>query len=121
MAGLPTSMILWCREDIPSPQAQYGRYGSRRRRTAPNETIEVHGDMVDATARSWPASSIAEVHAGSPPWWQRPYAGHSALTVNDFGSGKAYCRHPLDETGMDAFMASIVSELGLGPIDTPKM
>lgn len=89
---------------------------------APNETIEVHGDMVDATGEIV-ASIIHREGARRLATYggSEFYAGHSALTVNDFGSGKAYfVGTPLDETGMNAFMASIVSELGLGPIDTPE-
>ena len=89
---------------------------------APNETIEVHGDMVDATGEIV-ASIIHREGARRLATYggSEFYAGHSALTVNDFGSGKAYfVGTPLDETGMDAFMASIVNELGLGSIGTPE-
>ncbi|WP_137652936.1 beta-galactosidase [Bifidobacterium moukalabense] len=89
---------------------------------APSETIEVHGDMVDAKGEIV-ASIIHREGARRLATYggSEFYAGHSALTVNDFGSGKAYfVGTPLDETGMNAFMAPIVSELGLGPIDTPE-
>ena len=49
------------------------------------------------------------------------YAGHSALTVNAYGKGKAYfVGTPLDETGMSAFMAPIIKELDLKSLDTPE-
>ena len=48
------------------------------------------------------------------------YAGHSALTVNTYGKGKAYfVGTPLDATGMSAFVAPIIKELDLKSFDTP--
>ena len=89
---------------------------------APNETIEVHGDMVDAKGEIVASIIHREGARGLATYGGGEfYAGRCALTVNDFGSGKAYfVGTPLDENGMDAFMASVMSELNLGPIDTPE-
>lgn len=89
---------------------------------APDETIEVHGDAVDAKGEIVAsiihregARRLAAYGGGEF------YAGHSALTVNTHGKGKAYfVGTPLDETGMSAFMAPIIKELGLKPLDTPE-
>lgn len=89
---------------------------------APDETIEVHGDVVDAKGEIVAsiihregARRLAAYGGGEF------YAGHSALTVNTYGKGKAYfVGTPLDETGMSAFMAPIIKELGLKPLDTPE-
>ncbi len=89
---------------------------------APDETIEVHGDAVDAKGEIVAsiihregAERLATYGGGEF------YAGHSALTVNTYGKGKAYfVGTPLDETGMSAFMAPIIKELGLKPLDTPE-
>lgn len=89
---------------------------------APDETIEVHGDAVDAKGEIVAsiihregARRLAAYGGGEF------YAGHSALTVNTYGKGKAYfVGTPLDETGMSAFMAPIIKELGLKPLDTPE-
>ena len=89
---------------------------------APDETIEVHGDAVDAKGEIVDsiihregARRLAAYGGGEF------YAGHSALTVNTYGKGKAYfVGTPLDETGMSAFMAPIIKELGLKPLDTPE-
>lgn len=89
---------------------------------APDETIEVHGDAVDAKGQIVAgiihregARRLATYGGGEF------YAGHSALTVNTYGKGKAYfVGTPLDETGMSAFMAPIIKELGLKPLDTPE-
>ena len=89
---------------------------------APDETIEVHGDAVDAKGQIVAsiihregAERLATYGGGEF------YAGHSALTVNTYGKGKAYfVGTPLDETGMSAFMAPIIKELGLKPLDTPE-
>ena len=89
---------------------------------APDETIEVHGDAVDAKGEIVAsiihregARRLAAYGGGEF------YAGHSALTVNAYGKGKAYfVGTPLDETGMSAFMAPIIKELGLKPLDTPE-
>lgn len=89
---------------------------------APDETIEVHGDAVDAKGQIVAsiihregAERLAAYGGGEF------YAGHSALTVNTYGKGKAYfVGTPLDETGMSAFMAPIIKELGLKPLDTPE-
>ena len=89
---------------------------------APDETIEVHGDAVDAKGEIVAniihregARRLAAYGGGEF------YAGHSALTINTYGKGKAYfVGTPLDETGMSAFMASIIKELGLKPLDTPE-
>ena len=89
---------------------------------APDETIEVHGDAVDAKGEIVAgiihregARRLATYGGGEF------YAGHSALTVNTYGKGKAYfVGTPLDETGMSAFMAPIIKELGLKPLDTPE-
>lgn len=89
---------------------------------APDETIEVHGDAVDAKGEivasiihRESARRLAAYGGGEF------YAGHSALTVNTYGKGKAYfVGTPLDETGMSAFMAPIIKELGLKPLDTPE-
>lgn len=88
----------------------------------PDETIEVHGDAVDAKGEIVAsiihregARRLAAYGGGEF------YAGHSALTVNTYGKGKAYfVGTPLDETGMSAFMAPIIKELGLKPLDTPE-
>ena len=89
---------------------------------APDETIEVHGDAVDAKGEIVAsiihregARRLAAYGGGEF------YAGHSALTVNTYGKGNAYfVGTPLDETGMSAFMAPIIKELGLKPLDTPE-
>lgn len=89
---------------------------------APDETIEVHGDAVDAKGEIVAsiihregARRLAAYGGGEF------YAGHSTLTVNTYGKGKAYfVGTPLDETGMSAFMAPIIKELGLKPLDTPE-
>ena len=89
---------------------------------APDETIEVHGDAVDAKGEIVAsiihregARRLAAYGGGEF------YAGHSALTVNTYGKGKAYfVGTPLDETGMSAFMAPIIKELGLKPLDAPE-
>ena len=89
---------------------------------APDETIEVHGDAVDAKGEIVAsiihregARRLAAYGGGEF------YAGHSALTVNTYGKGKAYfVGTPLDETGMSAFMAPIIKELGLKPLGTPE-
>ena len=89
---------------------------------APDETIEVHGDAVDAKGEivasiihSEGARRLATYGGGEF------YADHSALTVNTYGKGKAhFVGTPLDETGMSAFMAPIIKELELKPLDTPE-
>lgn len=89
---------------------------------APDETIEVHGDAVDAKGEIV-ASIIHREGARRLATYggDEFYAGHSALTVNTYGKGKAYfVGTPLDETGMGAFMAPIIKELGLKPLDTPE-
>lgn len=89
---------------------------------APDETIEVHGDAVDAKGQIV-ASIIHREGARRLATYggDEFYAGHSALTVNTYGKGKAYfVGTPLDETGMSAFMAPIIKELGLKPLDTPE-
>lgn len=82
----------------------------------------MHGDAVDAKGQIVAsiihregAERLATYGGGEF------YAGHSALTVNTYGKGKAYfVGTPLDETGMSAFMAPIIKELGLKPLDTPE-
>lgn len=89
---------------------------------APDETIEVHGDAVDAKGEIV-ASIIHREGARRLATYGGGefYVGHSALTVNTYGKGKAYfVGTPLDETGMSAFMAPIIKELGLKPLDTPE-
>lgn len=89
---------------------------------APDETIEVHGDAVDAKGEIV-ASIIHREGARRLATYGGGefYAGHSALTVNTYGKGKAYfVGTPLDEAGMSAFMAPIIKELGLKPLDTPE-
>lgn len=89
---------------------------------APDETIEVHGDAVDAKGEIV-ASIIHREGARRLATYGGGefYAGHSALTVNTYGKGKAYfVGTPLGETGMSAFMAPIIKELGLKPLDTPE-
>ena len=92
---------------------------------APDETIPVEGL---ATADGQPAGQIVAslIHCeGAKPLASYGggdfYAGSPALTVNDFGRGRAYfVGTPLDEAGMDAFMDPIVDSLGLPAVDTPK-
>lgn len=89
---------------------------------APGETIEVHGGTVDAKGEIV-ASIIHREGAERLATYggDEFYAGHSALTVNAYGKGKAYfVGTPLDETGMSAFMAPIIKELDLKPLDTPE-
>ncbi|NMM95600.1 beta-galactosidase [Bifidobacterium sp. DSM 109960] len=89
---------------------------------APDETIEVHGDVVDAKGEIV-ASIIHREGAERLASYggNEFYAGHSALTVNTYGKGKAYfVGTPLDETGMSAFMAPIIQQLGLKSFDTPE-
>lgn len=89
---------------------------------APDETIEVHGNAVDAKGQIV-ASIIHREGAERLATYggDEFYADHSALTVNTYGKGKAYfVGSPLDETGMSAFMAPIIKELDLKPIDTPE-
>ena len=89
---------------------------------APDETIEVHGDAVDAKGQIV-ASIIHREGAERLATYggDEFYAGHSALTVNAYGKGKAYfVGTPLDETGMSAFMAPIIKELDLKSLDTPE-
>lgn len=88
---------------------------------APGETIGVHGDGLDAHGEivasiihSENAKNLA-VYGG-----EAFYAGGPALTVNEYGDGKAYfVGTPLDEAGMDAFMARIISDLGIESYGTP--
>lgn len=89
---------------------------------APDETIEVHGDAVDAKGEIVASIIHREgVRRLATYGGGEFYAGHSALTVNTYGKGKAYfVDTPLDETGMSAFMAPIIKELGLKPLDTPE-
>lgn len=71
---------------------------------APDETIEVHGDAVDAKGEIV-ASIIHREGARRLATYGGGefYVGHSALTVNTYGKGKAYFMGtPLDETGMSA-------------------
>ncbi|RMA46865.1 beta-galactosidase [Bifidobacterium sp. wkB338] len=92
---------------------------------APDETIPVEGL---AAADGQPAGQIVAslIHCeGAKPLATYGggdfYAGSPALTVNDFGKGRAYfVGTPLDEAGMDAFMDSIIDSLGLPAVDTPK-
>ena len=89
---------------------------------APDETIEVHGDVVDAKGEIV-ASIIHREGAERLASYggNEFYAGHSALTVNTYGKGRAYfVGTPLDETGMSAFMAPIIQQLGLKSFDTPE-
>ena len=89
---------------------------------APSETIDVHGDTVDAKGEIV-ASIIHREGAECLVTYggDEFYAGHSALTVNAYGKGKAYfVGTPLDETGMSAFMAPIIKELDLKSLDTPE-
>lgn len=89
---------------------------------APGETIEVHGGTVDAKGEIV-ASIIHREGAERLATYggDEFYAGHSALTVNAYGKGKAYfVGTPLDETGMSAFMAPIIKELDLKSLDTPE-
>lgn len=89
---------------------------------APDETIEVHGDAVDAKGETV-ASVIHREGAERLASYggNEFYAGHSALTVNTYGKGRAYfVGTPLDETGMSAFMAPIIQQLDLKPLDTPE-
>ena len=89
---------------------------------APDETIEVHGDVVDAKGEIV-ASIIHREGAERLASYggNEFYAGHSALTVNAYGKGRAYfVGTPLDETGMSAFMAPIIQQLGLKSFDTPE-
>ena len=89
---------------------------------APDETIEVHGDVVDAKGEIV-ASIIHREGAERLASYggNEFYAGHSALTVNKYGKGRAYfVGTPLDETGMSAFMAPIIQKLDLKPLDTPE-
>ena len=89
---------------------------------APDETIEVHGDVVDAKGEI--VASIIHCEGAerlASYGGNEFYAGHSALTVNEYGKGKAYfVGTPLDETGMSAFMAPIIQQLDLKPLDTPE-
>lgn len=89
---------------------------------APDETIEVHGDAVDAKGEIVASIIHREGARRLAAYGDGEfYAGHSALTVNTYGKGKAYfVGTPLDETGMSAFMAPIIKELGLKPLDTPE-
>ena len=89
---------------------------------APGETIEVHGGTVDAKGEIV-ASIIHREGAERLATYggDEFYAGHSALTVNAYGKGKAhFAGTPLDETGMSAFMAPIIKELDLKSLDTPE-
>lgn len=91
---------------------------------APDETIPVEGL---AAADGQPVGRIVAslIHCeGAQPFASYGggdfYAGSPALTVNDFGRGRAYfVGTPLDEAGMDAFMDPIVDSLGLPAVDTP--
>lgn len=92
---------------------------------APDETIPVEGL---AATGGQPAGQIVAslIHCeGAKPLASYGggdfYAGSPALTVNDFGRGRAYfVGTPLDEAGMDAFMDPLVDRLGLPAVDTPK-
>lgn len=89
---------------------------------APGETIEVHGGTVDAKGEIV-ASIIHREGAERLATYggDEFYAGHSALTVNAYGKGRAYfVGTPLDEPGMSAFMAPIIKELDLKSLDTPE-
>lgn len=91
---------------------------------APDETIPVEGL---AAADGQPVGRIVAslIHCeGAQPFASYGggdfYAGSPALTVNDFGRGRAYfVGTPLDEAGMDAFMDPIVDSLGLPAVDAP--
>lgn len=89
---------------------------------APDETIEVHGDAVDAKGEIVASIIHREGARRLATYGGGEFcAGHSALTVNTYGKGKAYfVGTPLDETGMGAFMAPIIKELGLKPLDIPE-
>ena len=89
---------------------------------APGETIEVRGDAVDAKGEIVAGIIHREGAKRLAAYGgDEFYAGHSALTVNDFGRGKAYfVGTPLDDAGMSAFMAPIIRRLDLKPIDTPE-
>ena len=88
---------------------------------APGETIAVRGDTVDAHGEIV-ASIIHDEGARNLAVYGGGefYAGSPALTVNDYGSGKAYfVGTPLDEAGMDAFMAGVIDRLGIESYETP--
>lgn len=88
---------------------------------APGETIAVRGDTVDAHGEIV-ASIIHDEGARNLAVYGGGefYAGSPALTVNDYGSGKAYfVGTPLDEKGMDAFMAGVIDRLGIESYETP--
>ncbi|NMN02164.1 beta-galactosidase [Bifidobacterium panos] len=91
---------------------------------APDETIDVRGEVVDGVdAKGEIVASIIHCEAAralSTYGGDEFYSGHPALTVNDFGQGKAYfVGTPLDRAGMGAFISSLVNTLGLNAIDTP--
>lgn len=88
---------------------------------APGERIDVRGDTVDAHGEIV-ASIIHDEGARNLAVYGGGefYAGSPALTVNDYGSGKAYfVGTPLDEAGMDAFMAGVIDRLGIESYETP--
>ena len=92
---------------------------------APDETIPVEGlAAVDGQPAGQIVASLIHCEGAKPLASYGGgdfYAGSPALTVNDFGGGRAYfVGTPLDEAGMDAFMDPIVDGLGLPAVDTPK-
>ncbi|MBI0089849.1 beta-galactosidase [Bifidobacterium sp. W8113] len=92
---------------------------------APDETIPVEGlAAVDGQPAGQIVASLIHCEGAKPLASYGGgdfYAGSPALTVNDFGRGKAYfVGTPLDEAGMEAFMDPIVDSLGLPAVDTPK-
>lgn len=116
------SMIWWCQAATGKLRRLMGVWVEEIDALAPGETIEVHGGTVDAKGEIV-ASIIHREGAERLATYggDEFYAGHSALTVNAYGKGKAYfVGTPLDETGMSAFMAPIIKELDLKSLDTPE-
>ncbi len=94
-----TSMIFVVPGGYPAKLQAHGRmWVSRRSTHCANETTG-SGTATWSTprARSWPASSIPKVHAGSPPGVATPTQAICASPSTISAPARPTCRHPLDE------------------------
>ncbi|OZG61755.1 beta-galactosidase [Bifidobacterium lemurum] len=88
---------------------------------APGDAIEVrledatvHGEIVASIMHLEGARALGVYGGGDF------YAGTPAVTVNEFGQGRAYyVGTPLDQAGMDLLFGGIVDELGMESYVTP--
>ncbi|OZG69458.1 beta-galactosidase [Bifidobacterium eulemuris] len=93
---------------------------------APDETVAVRlgGELGGGQARGEIVASIMHLE-GARALAEYDgddfYADTAALSVNEFGQGRAYyVGTPLDEDGMDAFLGALVAELGVFAFETPE-